>query len=64
MHTNRLSHSMPKDAKSLTLQDYLEIFWRRKWWFILPLIVGTSITLTFASYEFILYSYDVPLSTP
>jgi succinoglycan biosynthesis transport protein ExoP len=52
MHTNRLSHSMPKDSKSLTLQDYLEIFWRRKWWFILPLIVGTSIT--------ILYSYSLP----
>jgi len=32
--------------------EYLEIFWRRKWWLILPFIVGTSIT--------ILYSYSLP----
>jgi succinoglycan biosynthesis transport protein ExoP len=52
MSKNRLSHSVPKDITSLTPQDYLEIFWRRKWWLILPFIVGTSITL--------LYSYSLP----
>src|SRR5215813_4595293 len=52
MHTNRLSQSLPIGTKSLTPQDYLEIFWRRKWWLILPFIVGTSIT--------IFYSYSLP----
>ena len=52
MHTNRLSQSLPIGTKSLTPQDYLEIFWRRKWWLILPFIVGTSITT--------LYSYSLP----
>lgn len=36
----------------LTLQDYIEIFWRRKWWFILPSIVGTLLA--------ILLSYSLP----
>src|SRR5437879_1633000 len=53
MPTNRLSQNVPIGITSLTPQDYLEIFWRRKWWLILPFIVGTSIT--------ILYSYSLPL---
>jgi polysaccharide chain length determinant protein (PEP-CTERM system associated) len=40
------------NKNDLALQDYIDIFWRRKWWFILPSIVGTLIT--------ILVSYSLP----
>jgi polysaccharide chain length determinant protein (PEP-CTERM system associated) len=42
----------PMDQKNLMLQDYIEIFWRRKWWFVLPVVVGTAIA--------IVYSYSLP----
>jgi polysaccharide chain length determinant protein (PEP-CTERM system associated) len=40
------------DKKNLTLRDYGEIFWRRKWWFVLPVVLGTIIA--------VVYSYSVP----
>ena len=36
----------------LALQDYIEIFWRRKWWLVLPSIIGTLMA--------IFYSYTLP----
>ena len=38
--------------KDLKLQDYLEIFWRRKWCLILLFVVGTSLA--------VVYSYLLP----
>lgn len=52
MHGNRKSQSTSMDLKGLGLQDYLEILWRRKWWLILPFIVGTGIAAV--------YSYSLP----
>lgn len=40
------------NKQELALQDYIEIFWRRKWWFILPSILGTLMA--------ILLSYSLP----
>lgn len=49
-HINR--HNAITNKNDLALQDYIEIFWRRKWWFILPSIVGTLMA--------ILLSYSLP----
>jgi len=38
--------------KELEFQDYLEILWRRKWWLILPFVVGTGIA--------VVYSHSLP----
>ena len=46
------SHEMKIENKTFTLQDYVEIFWRRKWWFMLPIILGIAIS--------IVYSHSVP----
>ena len=40
------------DDKSLSPQDYLEILWRRKWWFIFPALVGTALA--------VVVSYAIP----
>ena len=40
------------DTKNITLKDYAEIFWRRKWWFVVPVFLGIAAT--------IIYSYSLP----
>ena len=40
------------DEKALTVKDYAEVFWRRKWWFIVPVFLGVSLST--------LYSYSLP----
>jgi polysaccharide chain length determinant protein (PEP-CTERM system associated) len=45
-------YNTKKDEKALTIKDYAEIFWRRKWWFIVPVFLGVSLTT--------LYSYSLP----
>jgi polysaccharide chain length determinant protein (PEP-CTERM system associated) len=52
MHMTGTHKKIPLEHKGRAPQDYLEIFWQRKWWFILPLIIG-AITAT-------LYSYSLP----
>jgi succinoglycan biosynthesis transport protein ExoP len=43
---------MHGDKNNLKPQDYLERFWRRKWWFVLPVIIGTFVAIA--------YSYSLP----
>lgn len=38
--------------QSQMIQNYLEIFWRRKWWFVVPFILGAIITVA--------YTYSLP----
>lgn len=47
-----IKRNIRTENKILTLQDYMEIFWRRKWWFVLPIILGIVISIA--------YSYSVP----
>ena len=49
---NIKNRDMPMEKRTLTIQDYMEIFWRRKWWFILPVILGIAIS--------IVYSHSIP----
>src|SRR5215475_8714546 len=35
-----VSMDLYQKAHSVSLQDYVEIFWRRKWWLIIPLMLG------------------------
>jgi len=32
--------ALHQKANSVSLQDYVEIFWRRKWWLVIPLVLG------------------------
>jgi len=32
--------ALHQKANSISLQDYVEIFWRRKWWLVIPLVLG------------------------
>ena len=52
MNPNRKHHAATVDGKDATLQEYLEIFWWRKWWFFLPVFLGTAIA--------IMVSYTLP----
>ncbi len=45
MNPNRKHHAATVDGKDATLQEYLEIFWWRKWWFFLPVFLGTAIAI-------------------
>jgi polysaccharide chain length determinant protein (PEP-CTERM system associated) len=49
---NGTHKKMPLEHKGLMPQDYLEIFWQRRWWFIVPLLTGAIIAT--------LYSYTLP----
>jgi polysaccharide chain length determinant protein (PEP-CTERM system associated) len=49
---NSKLYNIKKDEKALTIKDYAEIFWRRKWWFIVPVFLGVSLAT--------LYSYSLP----
>jgi polysaccharide biosynthesis transport protein len=35
-----ISLALHQKANNISLQDYVEIFWRRKWWLIIPLVLG------------------------
>src|SRR5215510_1249101 len=35
-----VSIALHQKANGLSLQDHVEIFWRRKWWLIIPLVLG------------------------
>ena len=52
MNQNRRSQDGLVDKKNLTLRDYTEVFWRRKWWFVFPVVIGTIIA--------VVYSYSLP----
>jgi polysaccharide biosynthesis transport protein len=43
---------MATNQRSLTAQDYIEIFRRYKWWLVLPFVVGCAIATA--------YSYSIP----
>jgi succinoglycan biosynthesis transport protein ExoP len=45
---NVKNHEMKIENKTFTLQDYMEIFWRRKWWFTLPIILGIAISIVYS----------------
>src|ERR671923_343839 len=45
-------HNMASHQAVLTFQDYIKIISLRKWWLIIPLILGTSIA--------VVYSYSLP----
>src|SRR5262245_37784241 len=32
--------ALQQQAHSVSLQDHVEIFWRRKWWLVIPLMLG------------------------
>ena len=32
--------ALHQKANNVSLQDYVEIFWRRKWWLVIPLVLG------------------------
>jgi uncharacterized protein involved in exopolysaccharide biosynthesis len=49
---NIKNYKTKTDIKNLTLKDYAEIFWRRKWWFVVPVFLGISVTM--------MYSYSLP----
>jgi polysaccharide biosynthesis transport protein len=49
---NIKNYKIKTEAKNLTLKDYAEIFWRRKWWFVVPVFLGISVTT--------MYSYSLP----
>jgi polysaccharide biosynthesis transport protein len=36
----RVVHRPLHQTSSMLLQDYVEISWQRKWWFIMPLVIG------------------------
>lgn len=40
------------ESKNFTIRDYAEIFWRRKWWFVIPVFIGVSVST--------IYSYSLP----
>jgi polysaccharide chain length determinant protein (PEP-CTERM system associated) len=40
------------ENNNFTIKDYAEIFWRRKWWFLLPVAFGVSLST--------MYSYSLP----
>ena len=40
------------ENNNFTIRDYAEIFWRRKWWFFLPVVFGISLST--------IYSYSLP----
>jgi polysaccharide chain length determinant protein (PEP-CTERM system associated) len=40
------------EKKTLKLKDYIDIFWRRKWFFITPVVIGVVISAV--------YSYSLP----
>ncbi len=52
MNMSEKSQNSLFDTNSFTVKDYLEIFWRRKWWFVLPVLMGTVIAMV--------YSYSLP----
>jgi uncharacterized protein involved in exopolysaccharide biosynthesis len=35
-----VSMALHQKAQIISLQDYVDIFWRRKWWLIIPLMLG------------------------
>gem|GEM_PF-289811 len=35
-----VSIALHQKANNVALQDYVEIFWRRKWWLVMPLVLG------------------------
>ena len=35
-----VSMALHQKANNVSLQDYVEIFWRRKWWLVIPLVLG------------------------
>jgi succinoglycan biosynthesis transport protein ExoP len=35
-----VSMALHQKANSVSLQDYVEIFWRCKWWLVIPLVLG------------------------
>ena len=35
-----VSMALHQKANSVSLQDHVEIFWRRKWWLVIPLVLG------------------------
>ncbi|MHB8481179.1 MAG: GumC family protein [Nitrospiria bacterium] len=39
-----------KQEKQLSLQDYLEIAWRRKWWLIIPVLISAAVAIFLLSY--------------
>src|SRR5262245_49291245 len=39
---------MKIENRNFTLQDYMEIFWRRKWWFTLPIMLGIAISIVYS----------------
>jgi polysaccharide biosynthesis transport protein len=40
MPERTISMSLQQKTSSVSLQDYVEIFWRRKWLFVIPLVIG------------------------
>ena len=37
-----VSMALHQKANSISLQDYVEIFWRCKWWLVIPLVLGLA----------------------
>ena len=35
-----VSMALHQKANNVSLQDYVEIFWRCKWWLVIPLVLG------------------------
>ncbi|GIX49607.1 MAG: chain-length determining protein [Candidatus Tectimicrobiota bacterium] len=52
MNPNGKALALPLQQSTFGIQDYLEIFWRRKWWLVVPLLLGTVIA--------VVYSYTLP----
>jgi polysaccharide chain length determinant protein (PEP-CTERM system associated) len=48
MNLNGKGQSRLIEKKNLAPQDYIEIFWRRKWWFALPVVVGATIAIVYS----------------
>ena len=38
-----VSMALHQKANGISLQDHVEIFWRRKWWLIIPLVLGVVV---------------------
>jgi polysaccharide chain length determinant protein (PEP-CTERM system associated) len=52
MKVQRRSFAVSSEQKDFSLKDYLDSVWRRKWWVLLCLVVGTIVAT--------LYSYTIP----
>jgi len=51
-----VSIALHQKAHSVSLQDYVEIFWRCKWWLVVPLALG--VVAGYVAYFFIPPSYQ------